>query len=638
MPAALVENILSSPLVASAFLAAATLLILGALSKNDTDGVTPWFYAAVSVFVLRDLARLTFPAFPVRIVADSIVPALAAGLAAPRARHFPAIIVGAAAGAALAAAFSVGAAFPALARAVPLAAALAAVAYAAIAAADEAAGVRPLSTLGRIGAAVALVLPPLVSLVLPTAEGLRDRLVSPLASLLILNAALHYARVFETKLLNERDYLTDTIDTLYGFVLRASDTLHGGADLDRLLNYVASTLREQTHADGSLVFMIDDFEDLVVAHVVHGDVPPIMSLPEDLERESGAVNAWMRELRLPLGQGLIGETAQTGKAAMIPVAAADPRVAIDPAMPVGSVIAVPFLINDRVIGVGVVVRKEGGEVFADADFDRASLLADFASLVINDVFSLQETSEKGDIDREAGIASDIQRALQPKRVADLPNASFGYFSVPARGVNCDYFDVIQARKDRVYLVAGDVAGKGVPASLIMVMMRAILHLVVNTDKDAATILNWINRGITGKIELDHFATLQIIAYDPTTGACEYANAGHKPPLLWKESTGLVDAVEMESVPIGVEKGTEYSSIRFNLENGDVLVLYTDGVVDAINPAGKQYGMKSLTTMLHKFHELPPKEMTNKISVDVRAFIGDARQHDDQTLMAMKVKL
>jgi sigma-B regulation protein RsbU (phosphoserine phosphatase) len=172
----------------------------------------------------------------------------------------------------------------------------------------------------------------------------------------------------------------------------------------------------------------------------------------------------------------------------------------------------------------------------------------------------------------------------------------------------------------------------------MVMIRAILHLVTNTDKDASTILNWVNRGITGKIDIDHFATLQILIYNPLTGDCEFANAGHRHPLVWREATGLVDAIEMQSVPIGVEKNTEYASTHFKLDDGDIILLYTDGVVEMINQAGRQYGVKSLTTMLHKFHELSPKDIAAKINADVHAFGGNARQHDDQTLLAMKAKL
>ncbi|MFA6507126.1 MAG: PP2C family protein-serine/threonine phosphatase, partial [Treponemataceae bacterium] len=228
--------------------------------------------------------------------------------------------------------------------------------------------------------------------------------------------------------------------------------------------------------------------------------------------------------------------------------------------------------------------------------------------------------------------------LQPKRVLDAASATFGSFSAPARGVSSDYYDVIPVRRDRIYLVMGDVAGKGVPASLIMVMIRAILHLLVGAAKDTATILNWINRGITGKIELDHFATLQILVLDPTTGKCEYANAGHRPPIIWRKSTGIVQHIDTKSVPIGVEKSNEYTASTLTLEDGDILLMYTDGVVEAVDPAGRQYGMTGLNAILEKHNDLSSKEIANMVREDVHTFIGNARQHDDQTLLTVKVKL
>jgi sigma-B regulation protein RsbU (phosphoserine phosphatase) len=118
-------------------------------------------------------------------------------------------------------------------------------------------------------------------------------------------------------------------------------------------------------------------------------------------------------------------------------------------------------------------------------------------------------------------------------------------------------------------------------------------------QDTATILNWINRGITGKIELDHFATMQLCALDPTTGSCEFSNAGHRPPLVYRRISGKVDVVEMKSVPIGVEKSSEYSTLPFSLDPGDVMLLYSDGVVEAVNEEGQQYGMQRLSAALSR---------------------------------------
>lgn len=455
--------------------------------------------------------------------------------------------------------------------------------------------------------------------------------------LLLMAALLLYVKQEDNKLISDRDGLADNIDILYNFVLNSTDALHSGGDLNKLLDYVARTITEGTSADGTLILLVDDVEYVVSSRAAYGKVYPFIPLPEGPDVSEDAIRDWLLHLRLPIGQGLIGETAQIGKPLFIPYAQKDGRIVSHSVLPIGSLLVIPLLIEDHIIGVAVCMRGAEASPFLDKDFDRAVLLAGFAAVVINTIYSFQDVSEKSDIDTVASISQDIQRALQPKRLPKLSSCSIGVFSENARGINSDYYDIIPVSRERVYFVIGDIAGKGIQAGLIMVMIRALVHFITSSSKDASTLLSWINRGITGKIDIDHFATLQVVVYNPVTGDCEFANAGHRPLLIWKNHMGLVDALEVESVPIGVERNTEYQATHFKLEKNDVLLLYTDGVIEAINPAGKQYGIKSLTTALHKYHDLEGPEIAKKIKEDLRSFMGTARQHDDQTIVAIKAK-
>jgi sigma-B regulation protein RsbU (phosphoserine phosphatase) len=459
----------------------------------------------------------------------------------------------------------------------------------------------------------------------------------PLQYLGFIWLLLQYSKQEVELLIQDRDGLSDNVDTLYNFVLNSSDSLRSGGDLPKLMHFVAKTIAEGTESDGVMTFLVDDFEDQVTAYAVYGVVPPIMEVPESIPRTEEGFRDWLTHLKIPLGEGLIGEIAKTGKAQFITEPGADNRIVIHPAFPIGSLIGVPFLIEERIIGVAILTRKKSSPTFTDKEFDKASLLAGFASVIINTIYSFQDVSERSDIDTVAGIAEDIQKALRPKKLPKLPNFTFGMFSESAWGVYSDYYDVIPISKERLYIVIGDVAGKGIQASLIMVMIRAILHLITNTNRSTDTILSWINRGITGKIDIDHFATLQIICINPQTGFCEFANAGHRPLLIWRNNLGLVDAIDAESVPIGVEKNTTFKSTTFTITPEDVLLFYTDGVIEAINNKGKQYGVKCLTTLLHKFHDLTAAEIAQKIKDDIKTFMGDMKQHDDQTVLVVKAK-
>lgn len=495
---------------------------------------------------------------------------------------------------------------------------------------------RRLSTFGRVAFAIALLLPLIVPL-LSQDPVIRRALVLPLAYSAFVLGLIDYWRILQDNILKDRDFQSDTVDTLYGFVSRASETISTGADIQSLTAYVAQTLATETDSDGALVLMVDDFEDQVVCRGAYGEPDPLLPIPEDIPGDRESMQRWLSALSIPLKQGLIAEILQAGKAHFIPDCSQNESLVLHDTLRAGSAIISPFIINDRVIGMSILTRHEESRRYRDEDFDRASLMADFASLVINNVYSFQDVTERTDIDTAAAIAADIQKTVTPRKIKDMPLADFSFLSKPARGVCGDYFDVIPARKDRVYLVMCDVAGKGVPASLIMVMIRAILYLVTNTKQDAATILNWVNRGITGKIDLDHFATLQILIYNPITGECEYANAGHRPPLIWKNKDGIVDAIDIHSVPIGVEKAHEYKATHFTLDTDDIVLLYTDGVVETMNGAGRQFGIRNLTTILHKSHDEPVKELLSRIDREITDFAGSVRQHDDQTVLAMKVK-
>jgi len=629
----LLQNVLFSALVPKVMLSGALLIVLRSLAKNDTDNILSWAYAAVALLLLRDIAApLVGWPFPTALL-DTALPLFPAGMLFWKTRRklfyghgiFSVLVL---------------LAMAAIPRALSFAAVLSTLALLGSAARPSRDGEAQTfhSNQGRLALAAALIVPPLFKLAFPAALDAYHLAAVPFSYLGFIFSALEYGAAGVRALSHERDEMAENIDTLYNFVLHSSDSLRAGGDLGKLMGYVAETLTEGSDADGSLVLMIDDFEDLVSAYALHGSFPPILAVPESVPRSTEAIREWLAHVKVRLGEGLIGETAQSGKAVFLRNAEQDPRVVTHPSLPAGSLIAVPFLIKDRVIGVGLVARRKGREPFSDAQFDRVSLLADFASLVINNIFSFQDVTERSDIDFAATIAEDIQRALHPKRLPKHPLLSLGVFTESARGVCGDYYDVIAARNDRIYLVMGDVAGKGIQAGLIMVMVRAILHLVTNADKDAATILNWINRGITGKIDIDHFATLQIVVIDPTTGDCEFANAGHRPPLVWRQGHGLVDALENQSDPIGVARTTEYKSIRFALQKDDVLLFYTDGVIETINAKGRQYGVKSLTNILHKHHDSSAADIVARVQDDIKTFIGSARQHDDRTVLVVKAKI
>jgi sigma-B regulation protein RsbU (phosphoserine phosphatase) len=436
-------------------------------------------------------------------------------------------------------------------------------------------------------------------------------------------------------------YYEESVDSLYNLFIGTGAALKSNFEVEDVLRNMLQAVVNEVRASGGIVFLVDEFDDVINVKSYFGKFPPPFQLPDNLPKKPTRVESYMKHLQLKVGETLFGQAAQSGQPLFIADAANDPSIfinGIDESLALSSLIVVPLMLEDKIIGVLGVSKNKKGDFFSEIDFDRVKMMANFGTLAVNNVFSFLEASEKSDIEREAAMAAEIQKTLMLKKLPDYGTVSFGSFTSSARGVCGDYFDILQVRKNRVIVAIADVAGKGVAASLVMVMIRSILHLVANSDKSISTVLSWINRGITGKIDMDHYATMALLDIDISNGRVTYTNANQQPVVVYRSETDALETVEIKSIPIGVERQTSYEQRELSLKDGDVVVLYTDGIVEAMNEQGKQYGRKNLGTIIHKYHGLPAKEIANKIKGDLQAFVGQSRQHDDQTALVLKVKL
>jgi sigma-B regulation protein RsbU (phosphoserine phosphatase) len=468
-----------------------------------------------------------------------------------------------------------------------------------------------------------------------------SRLVAPLSYAWLAVVAFVGLGMHDAETLAAVSYYEESIDSLYNLSFKVGTAFKGSLSTEDVLKSMNEAMITETKADGGSIYLVDEFDDIIVAKAYSGLFPPPFALPESLPRKANRVESYMKHAQFRLGETILGDVAKTGKNIYAPDVASDGRFVVngeEEFLKLSSFMAVPLMVEDKIIGVSAVSRTRPGQPFDEADFDRFKLLANFSTLSVSNFFSFLEANERSGIERSAGIAAEIQSTIIPKKLPQFPSLGIGAFTAPARGISGDYYDVIRTREDRIVGVIGDVAGKGVQAALVMVMIRSILHLITNTNKDIATVLEWVNRGITGKIDLDHYATLGIVAVNIATGELEYANASHQPLLVYRRATDTIETIDTKSVPIGVEKATAYQRKALRLYDGDIAALYTDGIVEAMNEQGKQFGRKSLGQAIARYRDLSPKEMTGKIRTEISTFIGGARQHDDQTVLVFKMKL
>jgi sigma-B regulation protein RsbU (phosphoserine phosphatase) len=171
----------------------------------------------------------------------------------------------------------------------------------------------------------------------------------------------------------------------------------------------------------------------------------------------------------------------------------------------------------------------------------------------------------------------------------------------------------------------------------MVMIRTIIHLVASDNRDAAKMVTWINRGIAGEIDIERFATLSIAIYDPATRVLNYSNAAHHPAVLYQKEGAKVIRIDTEGLPIGLERTVSYGEEKIRLSPGDTVLLFTDGITEALNDEREQFGDQRLVEVFRDNAQKRADDIVEAIKDSVTTFIGGARQHDDQTVLVLQAK-
>ncbi len=423
------------------------------------------------------------------------------------------------------------------------------------------------------------------------------------------------------------------------FIIQAADAFSDDAGLARLLDFINTGIMREIQADGGAILLVDNFDDVITVKSFSGSFPPPYRLPDDIPHKIVRVETNFRFASFPLSENIFGEVARTGRSELIQDPLSDTRLfqnEPEDFLKLGSYIFVPLKIKGSVIGVTAYARKFDSPAFTEKEYKAALVMSAFAGVAIKSVFSFQEVVEHSELTRESEIAYKIQTKMHPKLLPAIPSLSLGHYFNNTEGVCGDFFDVIPSRKDRISFVLADVAGKGMNSLLIMVMLRAILRLIVNTTQSAATILSWANRGISLETSIDHFASLALINYDSIAKKIQYSTAGTTPIYMYKASTKKVERLSAPSEPIGVEKTSVYVDNETDVHSGDIVITFTDGIVESINTGGKQYTIQRLTTIIEQNSSLSGKEIATVVKEDIKNFTGSAHQHDDQTLLVIKI--
>ncbi len=428
------------------------------------------------------------------------------------------------------------------------------------------------------------------------------------------------------------------INTLFEFMARVRHAILQHRPEDTVLQHAVQTLVGTTGADAGAILVLDEDGATLRARAVEGFYPPPYPVSEIAKKKTGAVEKYFKGRPIDIRETVLGEVVRRREGVFIPEPARDQRLARvikDPVCYVSSFLAVPILLEGRLYGVASVVRRQNDHPFNRTDFDHAMVLGEYASVTLANLLNYIEVLEKQQLESELRMAADIQGHMLPSVLPRRAGVDLSAYSRPARNVGGDYYDIVSLDGGLGVLIC-DVAGKGVPAALIMVMIRTIFRLSQADTADPGEVTTRINRGVAGSVDIGRFATLTYVSVSPDARTLSYTNAGHLPGLLVSCESGQPRRLGAAEIPVGIESDTTYQTEVVTVEAGDTLVLYTDGLVEARSPSGEEFGEARIHRIVAQHRTKSAETILESVKVEVDAFVQNEAQHDDMTMVVLKL--
>ncbi|REJ78167.1 MAG: GAF domain-containing protein [Acidobacteria bacterium] len=338
------------------------------------------------------------------------------------------------------------------------------------------------------------------------------------------------------------------------------------------------------------------------------------------------------EPRLKLGEGFIGHVAQTGEPLISPDVSADDRY-FPARKRTKSEMVAPIISNDEVIGVFDLESDQPGAYSID-DLAILQLLASQVAIIIEKVQLHEQLVEKRRLQAQLEIAREVQLELLPDNDPDFPGFDISAYIFPTEEVSGDYYDWVRIFDDQVALIVADAVGKGIPAALLMSFLRAALRAGVQIGYAPQVAFAKVGNLLWDSVEDHQFITAIYGILDSTNRTFVYSNAGHNPPLLIKPN-GDYKYVEFGDLPLGMFRESRYHQHYIRLEKGDVLVLYTDGIIESEDDSGEQYGNERFARRIIEGADLPARDLIQFVRDGLSEFAQSDFLDDDGTLFVIK---
>jgi serine phosphatase RsbU (regulator of sigma subunit) len=300
--------------------------------------------------------------------------------------------------------------------------------------------------------------------------------------------------------------------------------------------------------------------------------------------------------------------------------------------------AAPLTHPAGTLGMIVLSSSARHRVFSEEDLELLTSLASVAALRIRNVALAEEAAERRRLQEEVALARQIQLSLIPDVLPQLAGWELFGGNEPSRGVSGDYFEVTERLDGReCVLFIADVSGKGIAASLLTAYIEALSSSPIEDGLAPDEIFAGVSRRLFRRTPVERFATALLVVLDPAAATIRYANAGHNPALLL-HTDGATEQLGATGIPLGLMPAAEYGSGVREMRPGDLLVLYTDGIVEAANPEGEEYDLARLEALCRRHAAEPLPAIADVLERDLDAFARGVPFADDRTMVLLRRSL
>ncbi len=434
---------------------------------------------------------------------------------------------------------------------------------------------------------------------------------------------------------------TLVFDFLHGLGAAFTETIRA-ADLHRLIVEGATRILD---ANGGGLYLIERGGAKLAPTYITKGCPPLAGVPPEIVQQAsakpGIMEEFLRKNSVEVGAGLIGSAWKDEQ----PLFRADAMDAPEFAQigrssfATASIMVTPLLYGKQNMGVLALANGPSNEPFTQSDFVVFKSIAEQSAFALYNAVIYSEANEKKRLDHDLQIARDIQRILLPSESPVIEGFEIAGLNIPASHVSGDYFDYITVDDERLGVAIADVSGKGVPASLIMAICRSVLRSQAPDNASPSDVLKKVNRQLYPDIKEDMFISMAYLILDHVRATVTLCRAGHDAPLLYRRATGELTPIKPPGLVLGIDSGSVFDRISGDfavpLERDDCLLLYTDGVTEALDGNGDEFGPERMMASVRRDAKKGAQAIIDGLLDDLRAFVDTTPQNDDITLIAIR---